>query len=161
MSTEGSQIAAAETAQHTPRRIDEFLRDVLAKGGSDLHFVAGDPPRIRLHGDLQTLRDAPLTQEQVREAMNEIMTRQAVARLEEKDGADFAYTIPGVSRFRVNVFRHIAGLGGVLALRGTISAGDLAIAVLYLNQMLKPVEKINDAFDLMHEGTSIRSVVTS
>ena len=54
MSTEGSQIAAAETAQHTPRRIDEFLRDVLMKGGSDLHFVAGDPPRIRLHGDLQS-----------------------------------------------------------------------------------------------------------
>ncbi len=69
MSTEGSQIAATETAQHVPRRIDEFLTDVLAKGGSDLHFVAGDPARIRIYGELQTLREAPLGQEQVREAL--------------------------------------------------------------------------------------------
>ena len=43
----------------------------------------------------------------------EIITRRAQAQLEEKDGADFAYMIPGVSRFRVNVFRHIGGLGAV------------------------------------------------
>ena len=48
--------------QHTPRRIDEYLREVLVKGGSDLHFVAGDPPRIRLHGELQSLREAKLRQ---------------------------------------------------------------------------------------------------
>jgi twitching motility protein PilT len=113
MSTEGSEITAAEAAPRVPRRIDEFLMDVIAKGGSDLHFVAGDPPRIRIFGDLQTLRDEPLGIEPVREALTEIMTRQALARLEEMDGADFAYTIPGVSRFRVNVFRHISGLGGV------------------------------------------------
>jgi twitching motility protein PilT len=113
MSTEGSEIAAAEAVQHVPRRIDEFLTEVLKRGGSDLHFVAGDPPRIRIFGELHTLRDEPITQELAREALTEIMTRQALARLEEKDGADFAYTIPGVSRFRVNVFRHIAGLGGV------------------------------------------------
>jgi len=113
MSTEGSEITAAEAAPRVPRRIDEFLMDVIAKGGSDLHFVAGDPPRIRIYGDLQALRDEPLGLEQAREALTEIMTRQALARLEEMDGADFAYTIPGVSRFRVNVFRHISGLGGV------------------------------------------------
>jgi twitching motility protein PilT len=113
MSTEGSQITATETAQHVARRIDEFLTEVLAKGGSDLHFVAGDPPRIRIYGELQTLRDAPLGHEQVREALTEIMTRRALERLEEMDGADFAYTIPGLSRFRVNVFRHIGGLGAV------------------------------------------------
>ena len=100
--------------QHVPRRIDEYLREVLMKNGSDLHFVAGDPPRIRLYGELQTLREERLGQDQVREILTEIMTRQALARLEEKDGADFAYTIPGVSRFRVNVFRHIGGLGAVL-----------------------------------------------
>jgi len=86
---------------------------VLAKSGSDLHFIAGDPPRVRVYGELQTLREQPLGQDQAREALLEIMPRQAVARLEEMDGADFAYTIPGLSRFRVNVFRHIGGLGGV------------------------------------------------
>jgi twitching motility protein PilT len=113
VSTEGSQIAAAEAAPHVGRRIDEFLREVLTRGGSDLHLVAGDPPRIRVFGELQTLREEPLAQDYVRDALAEIMPRQAISRLDEKDGADFAYSIPGVSRFRVNVFRHIGGLGAV------------------------------------------------
>ena len=116
-------LATTATAQGTgtesgttllpPRRIDEYLREVLVKGGSDLHFVAGDPPRIRLHGDLQTLREGRLDKDDVREMLLEVMTRRAQLQLEDRDGADFAYTIPGVSRFRVNVFRHIGGLGGV------------------------------------------------
>jgi twitching motility protein PilT len=105
--------AAGAEPQHTPRRIDEYLRDVLMRNGSDLHFVAGDPPRIRLYGELQPLREETLAQDEVRAALAEIMTRRAAQRLEELDGADFAYTIPGVSRFRVNVFRHIGGLGAV------------------------------------------------
>ncbi len=91
-----------------------FLRDGLARNGSDLHFVAGDPPRIRLFGELQSLREEPLGQDEVRATLTEIMTRRALQRFEEQDGADFAYTIPGVSRFRVNVFRHIGGMGAVL-----------------------------------------------
>ena len=112
MNPEASQASSTGT-QHVPRRIDAYLREILLKNGSDLHFVAGDPPRIRLFGELQTLRDEKLAQDQAREMILEIMPRQAVARLEEKDGADFAYTIPEVSRFRVNVFRHIGGLGAV------------------------------------------------
>jgi twitching motility protein PilT len=112
----GTAAAAATgtpEVQQAPRRIDAFLRDVLTRNGSDLHFVAGDPPRIRLFGELQSLRDQPLGQDEVRELLTEIMTRRALQRLEEQDGADFAYTIPGVSRFRVNVFRHIGGMGAV------------------------------------------------
>ena len=101
------------TTQQPPRRIDEYLREVLVKGGSDLHFVAGDPPRIRLHGELQTLREARLDRETVREMLLEVMTRRAQLQLDDRDGADFAYAIPGVSRFRVNVFRHIGGMGAV------------------------------------------------
>ena len=51
--TDRQPPAPTEAPQHTPRRIDEFLSEVLIKSGSDLHFVAGDPPRIRLHGELQ------------------------------------------------------------------------------------------------------------
>jgi len=113
VSTEPGASTTRTSEVQTPRRIDEYLREVLAKNGSDLHFVAGDPPRIRLYGELQSLRDEALGQDQVRECLTEIMTRRALQRLEELDGADFAYTIPGVSRFRVNVFRHLGGLGAV------------------------------------------------
>jgi twitching motility protein PilT len=95
------------------KRIDEYLKEVLTKGGSDLHFIAGDPPRIRQYGDLHPLRNETLTASYVEELLREIMPRNATTRLEEKNGADFAHIIPGISRFRVNIMRHLNGLGAV------------------------------------------------
>ncbi len=94
-------------------RIDEYLTEVLNRKGSDLHFLAGDPPRIRLYGDLLQLRQDKLTPDFVREALLEIMPRQATERFEAKDGTDFAYHLQGVARFRVNVMRHLSGMGAV------------------------------------------------
>jgi twitching motility protein PilT len=94
-------------------RIDEYLVEVLNRKGSDLHFLAGDPPRIRLYGDLLQLRPDKLTPDLVREALLEIMPRQATERFEAKDGTDFAYHLQGVARFRVNVMRHLSGMGAV------------------------------------------------
>ncbi len=94
-------------------RIDEFLAEVLDRKGSDLHFLAGDPPRIRLYGDLLTLRPDKLKPEFVREALYEILPRQALERFESKDGTDFAYHLQGVARFRVNVMRQLNGVGAV------------------------------------------------
>jgi len=114
VSTELGTIAGNTGTQHVgPRRIDEYLKEVLAKNGSDLHFIAGEPPRIRLYGELQVLRQEVLSPQFVEEVLLEIMPRTALQRLEEKHGADFAYIIPGVSRFRVNVMRHLYGLGAV------------------------------------------------
>ena len=94
-------------------RIDEFLAEVLTKKGSDLHFIAGDPPRIRLYGDLMTLRPDRLKADFVREALYEIIPRKALERFESKDGTDFAYHLQGVARFRVNVMRQLNGMGAV------------------------------------------------
>jgi twitching motility protein PilT len=132
--------------QHVPRRIDEYLKEVLTKGGSDLHFVAGDPPRIRLHGELQSLREARLEREYVRETLYEVLTRRAQGQLETKDGADFAYTIPGVSRFRVNVFRHIGGLGGVFR---AIPSKALTLEQLNLPQAVRSLCRVNNGLILV------------
>ena len=94
-------------------RIDEYLTEVLNRKGSDLHFLAGDPPRLRVYGDLQPLRPEPLKAEFVKETLYEIMPPKAVARFEEKEGADFAYAVPGLARFRVNVMRQLNGMGAV------------------------------------------------
>jgi twitching motility protein PilT len=94
-------------------RIDEFLTDVLNRKGSDLHFIAGDPPRLRVYGDLQSLRPEPLKADFVKETLYEIMPPKAVARFEEKEGADFAYAVPGQARFRVNIMRQLNGMGAV------------------------------------------------
>ena len=133
-------------AQAAPRRIDEFLKEVLQKNGSDLHFVAGDPPRIRLYGELQSLRNEVLGQEYVRELLSEILTRRALQRLEDKDGADFAYTIPGVSRFRVNVFRHIGGLGAVFR---AIPSKALSLEQLNLPEAVRSLCRVGNGMILV------------
>ncbi len=94
-------------------RIDEYLLEVLKRSGSDLHFMAGDPPRLRQYGELQPLREPSLDPAFVQETLLEIMPRRAQERLAQQDGADFAYSIPDVARFRVNVLRHLSGLGAV------------------------------------------------
>ncbi|HEX4377342.1 MAG TPA: type IV pilus twitching motility protein PilT [Steroidobacteraceae bacterium] len=94
-------------------QIDQLLEEVLKRRGSDLHFLAGDPPRIRLNGELSPLRRDPTPAETAKETLYEIMPRKAVERFEAKDGADFAYTLTGKGRFRVNVMRQLNGMGAV------------------------------------------------
>ena len=73
--------------------IDQFLQEVLRRKGSDLHFLAGDPPRIRLYGDLTPLRAEVLTPDFAREALYEIMPTKAQARFEKQDGRTFWGTL--------------------------------------------------------------------
>jgi twitching motility protein PilT len=94
--------------------IDDYLNTVVGRRGSDLHFLAGDLPRIRLHGELVPLAQEPLDPTFVREALLEIMPKLAQQRFEAQDGADFAYTLAGLGRFRVNVLRHLNGMGAVM-----------------------------------------------
>jgi twitching motility protein PilT len=93
--------------------IDEFLTQILEGNGSDLHFLAGDVPRIRQYGELKALREQPLSADTVKNILYEIMPKLSVERFEEKDGTDFAYAIPKVARFRVNVMRQLNGMGAV------------------------------------------------
>jgi twitching motility protein PilT len=94
-------------------QVDPLLIEVLEKRGSDLHLIAGDPPRIRLYGDLSPLKPDKLAAEAVKQALFEIMPKTALERFEAKDGADFAYTLADRGRFRVNVMRQLNGMGAV------------------------------------------------
>jgi twitching motility protein PilT len=93
--------------------IDDLLKQMLARKGSDLHLFSGDPPRIRQYGDLMTL-DAPrLKADALKEMLYAIMPSRARQRFEAEEGADFAHAIPDLARFRVNVLRHLGGIGAV------------------------------------------------
>jgi twitching motility protein PilT len=93
--------------------IDQYLQQVLERNGSDLHFLAGDPARVRQYGELTALSPEPLNAEFVKTTLYEIMPKLAVERFEAKDGTDFAYSMPNVARFRVNVMRQLNGMGAV------------------------------------------------
>jgi len=94
-------------------KIDPYLEESLKQNASDLHFVSGDPVRARVHGNLTPIMEEVLTIDTVSGAMTEIMDGVAKKTFEAHDAADFAYEIEGVSRFRVNVFRHLNGIGGI------------------------------------------------
>jgi twitching motility protein PilT len=94
-------------------QIDEYLLQALKANASDLHFVSGDPARIRVHGSLQTMRPESLATDSVKEYVFEIMDGTTQRQFDADDAADFAYDIPGVSRFRVNAFRHLNGIGAI------------------------------------------------
>jgi twitching motility protein PilT len=93
--------------------MEDFLRSMYMRKGSDLHVIAGDPPRMRVHGDLITLDNQRLDPEELRSELFGIMSEQSIEQFNNHDSADFAHYIPDVARFRVNVFRHLNGIGAV------------------------------------------------
>jgi len=127
-------------------KIDPFLLDVLEKRGSDLHFIAGDPPRIRLYGDLTSLRPEKLAQDFVKDALYEIMPKTSQDRFESKDGADFAYTIAERGRFRVNVMRQLNGMGAVFR---AIPSKALTLDELKLPEAVRQLCRANNGLILV------------
>ncbi|HUN72688.1 MAG TPA: PilT/PilU family type 4a pilus ATPase [Steroidobacteraceae bacterium] len=126
--------------------IDSYLLEVLEKRGSDLHFIAGDPARIRQFGDLMSLRPEKLAQDFVKDALYEIMPKNAVDRFEAKDGADFAYTIPERGRFRVNVMRQLNGMGAVFR---AIPSKALTLDDLKLPEAVRALCRTNNGLILV------------
>ncbi|HKK02791.1 MAG TPA: type IV pilus twitching motility protein PilT [Gammaproteobacteria bacterium] len=102
------------TGKERSGMVDRLLRMMVERRGSDLHLIANNPPRFRLHGDLQILEPQPLDGEQLTANLQSIATPLAAATFDREEQADFAYEIAGVSRFRVNVFRHLGGMGAVM-----------------------------------------------
>ncbi|MEQ1802190.1 MAG: type IV pilus twitching motility protein PilT [Gammaproteobacteria bacterium] len=95
-------------------QIDDYLKQVLMRNGSDLHFIAGEPPRARIYGELQILAAETLSMSKVEAALLEIMSPKSREDFQRRDSTDFAYSLEELARFRVNVFRHVAGMGAVL-----------------------------------------------
>jgi twitching motility protein PilT len=103
----------SDGTQATGNIIDDYLRQVVARNGSDLHFIAGEPPRARVYGDLVILGPETLNPSKVETALLEIMPAKSREDFQKRDSTDFAYSVQGMARFRVNVFRHVAGMGGI------------------------------------------------
>jgi twitching motility protein PilT len=127
-------------------KIDTFLEELTKRDGSDLHFMASDLPRIRRHGVLAPLRDQPLSPEFVREALYEIMPRQAIERFERQEGADFAHHVPNLARFRVNVMRHLGGMGAVMR---AIPSKALTLDELKMPDAVRNLCKVNSGLILV------------
>jgi twitching motility protein PilT len=94
----------------------DVMLETMRKGASDLHLTAGSPPLIRIRGQLTPV-DAPrLSPQQVREVVYSILTDEQRKRLENDWQIDFAYSLPGAARFRVNAYFQRASIGAAFRL---------------------------------------------
>ena len=114
--------------------MQDLLREAADKGASDLHLSAGEPPLLRVHGDLVRIEHPPVTPEQVTELVNSIMSDAQRATFEAEHEVDFACELEGKGRFRVNVFVHSRGPGAVLR---TIPTQIPALDTLHMPPVLK------------------------
>lgn len=99
----------------SPVDIDELLVALVERGGSDLHLTVGIPPTIRVNGDLTPLDQFPtLEPVGLRKMIYSIMTSKQREVFENALELDMSYSVPGVSRYRVNVFQQRDSLGAVM-----------------------------------------------
>jgi twitching motility protein PilT len=84
--------------------LSQLLRDIVQKGASDLHLSAGSAPHMRLDGNLMPADSMVLDGALIKSLVYSILTDEQKDRFERDKELDFAFTIEGLSRFRVNVF---------------------------------------------------------
>jgi len=95
--------------------IDELLRYAVERGASDLHLKAGNVPYVRVDGELSPADLGYLSAADTERFAQAVMTPSKLREFSEKSEADLGYTLQGVGRFRVNVFRQRGVVG--LAIR--------------------------------------------
>ncbi|MFY0992249.1 type IV pilus twitching motility protein PilT [Halomonas sp. C05BenzN] len=93
--------------------ITELLAFSAKQNASDLHLSAGLPPMIRVDGDIRRLNVPAMEDREVRKLIYDIMADRQRRDYEEFFETDFSFEVPGVSRFRVNVFNQARGAGAV------------------------------------------------
>jgi len=99
------------------RDVDALLKTLAEREGSDLHLKVGSPPLLRFDGVLTRVEGEESLRPEETEAMaHHLMAEDRWHDFLERSEADLAYSLPGVARFRVNVFRQRGSVSVVLRL---------------------------------------------
>ena len=114
----------------------DLLRMMKSKAASDLYITAGAPPAMRVDGKVLQVSRQKLTQEHARELTRAIMNDKQIAEYEESNECNFAISLTGVSRFRVNAFVQRGSTGMVIRL---ITAEIPQFEELYLPPVLRDI----------------------
>ena len=126
--------------------IDEYLRTLMDQGGSDLHLTVGAQPKGRVHGSLSSIADEVLDAARVEQIMREITPDWRWENYIESGDMDLAYEIPGLSRYRVNLFKNHWGMGCVLR---QIPTRILTLDELALPTVLKSIAEYKEGLILV------------
>ncbi len=124
-----------------PSLMDTLLRELVTRGGSDLHLRCGEPPIIRKDGELTRLDGPALDDARLETMLRSIMPERNRSEFAERWDTDFAHEIEGVARFRANALRERKGCAAVFrVIPSTVVTADqlgLPPAVQQLCQLNK------------------------
>jgi twitching motility protein PilT len=114
--------------------ITQLLAFGIEQGASDCHLSSGEPPMMRIHGDLKKLDHAALPKEEVHAMVYDIMNDALRKAFEATHEVDFSFELGDIARFRVNVFLQRKGEGAVFR---TIPTKILTLEQLGMPPVLK------------------------
>ena len=114
--------------------IDSLLRTMLEKGGSDLHLTVGLPPKSRISGSLQPIREGQVSAQERETLLKEICPEKRWKEFLDKKDLDLAHEVAGLARFRANYLYNHWGQAAVLR---QIPAKILSFSQLNLPEALK------------------------
>src|SRR5260370_8433923 len=96
--------------------LNRFLSVIVKQGGSDLHIGEGEPPKMRMHGDIMPIRAEPVNREEAVQMLSEVCGPHNWEIFEQRGDLDFAYEMDEASRFRCNYFKQSNGYGAAFRL---------------------------------------------
>ena len=96
------------------RYMHDLLRNMVQKGGSDLFITAGAPPSVKVDGVMDSLSNQSLSPQHTQVLVRSLMNDKQSAEFDATQECNFAISLPGVSRFRVNAFTQRGSVGVVL-----------------------------------------------
>ena len=94
-------------------KIDAFFKLMNDQGASDLHLVAGQPPALRIRGDMERVKYKVLDNDDLKAMLYEIAPEDKVKVFEETGDTDFGYEVAGLARYRANFFMQKNGVAAV------------------------------------------------
>ncbi|HCE64772.1 MAG TPA: type IV pili twitching motility protein PilT, partial [Deinococcus radiodurans] len=109
--------------------LDDLLRELAGRRASDIHLQAGSPPLGRVDGRLLPFGTQPLTPEHTQALARAVLTPEQFEEFEYQQELDVAYSVPGLGRFRCNVFRQRGAVGLVLRVVGETIPGFEALGL--------------------------------
>jgi twitching motility protein PilT len=105
MANQTATATAAPTPAGGQFNFKAILQEMIKQNASDLHLKVGRPPTLRVNGELAPLDLPPMRPEDLKSLAEQLMTPKQVKEFAENKEADFAIGVPGIGRFRVNVYQ--------------------------------------------------------
>ncbi len=136
MANPAATAPAPAPAAASPFNFKAILQEMIKQNASDLHLKVGRPPTLRVNGDLTPSQFPAMRPEDLKSLAEQVMTPKQVKEFAEHKEADFAIGVPGIGRFRVNVYQQ---RGTIAYAMRTIPYQALTVAELHLPPVVEQV----------------------